>query len=825
MRRLLDGAWDRVAEGVVRWPARVLLLSIVAAAACVPGLTRLRIKTGQDQFVPTSSAVYRDNQAYQATFGGDAMVVMLSGPMAELTNPHNLSTLAALQDELAKRGDLLLSVTSPISLVRFAIKQLPIQQEAAMKEIGQLQAQAAAKARADALAVGKSPAEVKAAEDAASQAALTQYLAQHQAEIDALASAGTPSIDNPAFVRFVLLGSNGKPRPEVAGIVPDSEHFLLVVTLRGNLPLEAQSSAAKLVYDAAHAAHFTGLGVVASGSPLLVRSLETGMRHSIAVMAVVTVLVMVLVLAFLFPARWRLLAIIEVLLTTTASFGLIGYLAIPLTLATISGLPILLGLGVDFAIQVHNRYEEETARSDSRAEAMAKALRGIGPPLVVAVIAGLVGFLALLWSAVPLIHLFAAMLAVGAVVLFIYAIAVIGGALSLRDREARFPAGEVHHNRWFDLERILPGLIRTTVSRPFLIVFIGLVAAILGVMGDRRLVVKSQPEQFLPSNNAAVRDLRQIEAVAGSNGSLDLYVWGGDMLRPDVLQWMLSVEQKELSRHPDTLLSASSVASLLKGSTPSGQLPDQQQAKQILTATPPDLSSQVIAPDYTQAAIVFVMKNLPLTQQKQLTDEIMSELPPPPAGVHIAPAGLSVIGAEAASRLAANRDVMALIALGFVFVALTVVYRDPLKSFILVFPVALMVGWTGGMMWLLHASLNPLTSVAGPLIVAMGIEFHLLLTSRYTEERAAGVEPRAAMLTAARHTGRAITVSGLTMVAGFAALMAADFPLVQDFGKVTTIAFLLSLISALVVLPPALVWADEHLRAAGEPAEAPHPSA
>ena len=41
------------------------------------------------------------------------------------------------------------------------------------------------------------------------------------------------------------------------------------------------------------------------------------------------------------------------------SFAFLGFIGIDLSLVTISGLPILIGIGVDFAIQVHNRVEEE----------------------------------------------------------------------------------------------------------------------------------------------------------------------------------------------------------------------------------------------------------------------------------------------------------------------------------------------------------------------------------------------------------------------------------------------------------------------------------
>jgi predicted RND superfamily exporter protein len=43
---------------------------------------------------------------------------------------------------------------------------------------------------------------------------------------------------------------------------------------------------------------------------------------------------------------------------------------------------------------------------------------------------------------------------------------------------------------------------------------------------------------------------------------------------------------------------------------------------------------------------------------------------------------------------------------------------------------------------------------------------------------------------------------------GFAVLAFSDFPLLDNFGKVTALNIGLSLLSTLILLPPLLVWAD-----------------
>ena len=70
-------------------------------------------------------------------------------------------------------------------------------------------------------------------------------------------------------------------------------------------------------------------------------------------------LIMVIILALLFNVRWRLLPFFVVAVGLVWAFGLAGYIGIPLTLASIAGLPVLLGIGIDYAIRLHSHVEEE----------------------------------------------------------------------------------------------------------------------------------------------------------------------------------------------------------------------------------------------------------------------------------------------------------------------------------------------------------------------------------------------------------------------------------------------------------------------------------
>ena len=52
--------------------------------------------------------------------------------------------------------------------------------------------------------------------------------------------------------------------------------------------------------------------------------------------------------------------------------------------------------------------------------------------------------------------------------------------------------------------------------------------------------------------------------------------------------------------------------------------------------------------------------------------------------------------------------------------------------------------------------------------------------------------------------------SGVTAIAGFAALIASDIRMLRDFGILTVVDLSVSLLGVMLVLPAALVWAEQH---------------
>jgi hydrophobe/amphiphile efflux-3 (HAE3) family protein len=794
-------------------------MAVCAAVALAFGIPRLKFETGQDTLLDPSSKISIDNIRYQRQFGGDPMLIMFETPadgprIEQLFTPENRAEMGRLESDMNANGDYQ-SILSPLTILEFAQTQI---QQRMISQPQQL-AQDEAKAEADARAASAANGETQAQQDAAARAARQQvddaFNAKFGADARRFVEVGAQTLDNPKFVEFVMYGADGKLRPEFAGAFPDDHHALMVARIKGNLSIDETSRAAADARSRASDYHFDGVTALASGPPLLIKEINDKMRSALVVMAGLAVALMVAVLFGIFRARWRLLSLPAVLVGCISAFGLMGFLGIPLTMVTISGLPILIGLGVDFAIQVHSRIEEETFASGSAEVGIEHTFDRLGAPLALAAVAACIGFLVLHISRVPMVRDFGSMLAVGTVIVFMTSVVLVTSVLYLRERTRIGPRSQPRAR--IEVERIVGGLTARTVGRLAPIALVAAIVALGGLYVSRRIPTETDPEKFVPSDSAVLKDLHRVSAVAGTTSELDLLVetsGGRHVTDQDVLDWMLAFEQRQKQQHSE-LLQSNSLASFTQSVT--GEPPTTASAEQTLAIAPQPLVAIAVNDDRTMAAITFAISDSASLDQRRVVTDAIERDARPPDGVTVAPAGIAVVGTATVDAISSNRDLMSLVAVGALLVLLLVVFRNPVKAVAPLLPLLLALGASAMLLYFLGISYSPLTSISGPLIIAMGTEFNILLMTRYFEERAQGLHPREAMSRASLRIGRAITASGLTVMGGFAVLALSDFPLLDNFGKVTALNIGLSLLSTLILLPPLLVWADEEHRLAAAP--------
>ena len=103
-----------------------------------------------------------------------------------------------------------------------------------------------------------------------------------------------------------------------------------------------------------------------------------------------------------------------------------------------------------------------------------------------------------------------------------------------------------------------------------------------------------------------------------------------------------------------------------------------------------------------------------------------------------------------------------------------------------------------------YALPNFLDSVILMMGMAVGVDYSLFYLQREREERRQGNEPHRSLLTAAATSGRAVLVSGVTVLIAMAGLFFAGNPIFTAMGVATMVVVFLAMIGSVTVLPALL---------------------
>jgi hydrophobe/amphiphile efflux-3 (HAE3) family protein len=795
-----------LARFIGRWPWLILAIALLLSAAAVPGITMLKTETGFAALVDSDSAMWQDTSRYEAQFGGDPITVLLTGQLDDIFSTQNLANLADFEQEFSADQRYLV-INSPLTVLAAAGEELTQARQTLASQLALAQEQAAAQARQAAAAAGYGEAE----QEMAAEQARAEVLAQFQPQIEQLELIGEPSLDNPAFVSWVLYDDEGDVSPAMEAFVPDSDHVVISITPRGNMSDQEDLRAVTDIEDFFSAHPLDGVAVNVASAAKLVDAIANSIGNNIKFLLAMSVAAMVLILVFTFRVRWRLLSLLMVGLGALWTFGLMGYLGVPMTMATMAVLPILLGLGIDFSIQFHNRYQEEVTRGRTVADAIVASVSGIFPVVGIALLATIIGFITLYISEVPMIRDFGMMLAIGVVISYIVALFLLHSIVYLGDRKVDIKKlKEVASKASGRIERVLLRIGRLAIDHTLWIFIIAVLFAVGGGIVDHWLPTNTDYEDLMPQDTPALAELRELRQIVGIGSTVRFMVTADDNLAsPETLEWLKSYQDEVVEAHPE-VLSSSSLATVISDAA-GGEIPPQAEIDAIIADLPPSYLEQLLSADGKMAGVSFNLSYISMEETHDLLALLKDEARPP-AGVTIAPVGSIALGTSVVDALVGTRMTMNLICLGAILLVLLVVYRRLGNIIFTVIPVGAVIAWSSLDMYLIGIPLNPLTAVMGVLIIGICTEFMVLLVGRYEEEKRLGLAPKEAMVTAISKIGRAIVTTALTTLGGFGVLIASSFIMVRDFGIATVVSVFLCLLITITVMPGVIVWYDNRRR-------------
>jgi hydrophobe/amphiphile efflux-3 (HAE3) family protein len=856
----------RAAALAAKRPALVLALTALLVLGGLALAAQLQPDAGIDTLVGTDSPAYGATTTYRERFGDDPIIVLVRGPLTKLLLTQDLERLLGLEGCIA--GNVPAGVTpaggangpcrrlaatkpvkvvfGPGTFVAEAVRQLGGGFARRVAENQQRATAAARTARRVALRQGLSAA---AAQRAAS-AARARVDADFQREVVDLALryglSAVPRLDDPNFVSTLVFDSTkpaGTPKRKFAYLFPSKRSgpgtvALVQVRLKAGLGEPQRAAALKLVRAAVAMKEWkprNGATYTVTGAPVVVADVTSSITRSMWVLLVAVLLVMALTLMLVFGGRPRLLPLAIALAAAALTFGVLSLLGASLTMASIAVLPVLIGLAVDYAIQLQARTQEEQGSGALGAAHAARRAALLGAPTVaVAATATAAGFAALALSPVPMVRGFGLLLVAGIAIAFACALLAGTAALVLAERaalpaalrgRAAAPARALAALR----ERAATGALARrvrgagsaalarSIANPGRMLVIALTLAAAGWALDTQTRVESDIQKLVPQDLGALRDLDTLQRATGVGGELDVLIQGGDLTDPAVLNWMIGYQTRVLKRFGYSSQRGCGAAELCPAfslpdlfTTPASRR-DADQIRGLLDAVPPYFSQSVVSPDRRTATLAFGIRLMELDRQKEVIDEMRARLHDGrPPGVRAQLAGLPVLAADANAEIASDTRRMLTLLAGLLAVAIVLLLalRGVARALVPLVPIVLATGWSALLLFALRVPLNPMSVTLGALVIAISTEFSVLLSERYRQERALGHDPQAALARTYRSTGAAVLASGATAIAGFAVLVVSDIRMLRDFGFVTVIDLTVSLLGVLLVLPAVLLLAE-----------------
>ncbi len=818
-------------SAIAAWAARhakaVLLVSILVALAAGVAATRLPTDAGAGTLVDSGTESYRATQQVREAFGEEPVVVLAEGDLQQLVLTSNLGRLLRLEGCLSGRVPQGVEpIPGPCTeLARFRPVEL-LSGPATFLNEATIQVQ-----RQLSRLVERVPPD-----------RLRELLVEVAARYGITSA---PSLGNPEFlaaVVFDLRRERGTPKARLAYLFPNGRSAQIVLRLRSNLTESERHRALELIRAAVFdpipraACRFRGKpepcfalhggSYTVSGAPVVVDGLAPALKDALLVLLAVAVVVMAFALLVVFRSRFRLLPLALALAAAALTFGLLRLVGGSLTMASIAVMPVLIGLAVDYAIQLQSRFDEAVADGLSGVDVARQAAARGGPTIGLACLATAAGFLALQLSPTPMVRDFGLLLVVGIGIAFLLAMTVGFAALSLRGKagvsgtppRAGFSARE---------PVVLQRVLEMAQTRPRHLLGIGAALAVLGWGVGTQIETVSDIRKLAPQDLRAVRDLNRLQDVTGVSGQIDVSVKAPDLTDPATLRWMSGFKQRVLQAGGFSGAKPSCLeAELCPGPALSdfvvasgGEL-SRGQIRSTFAALPAydlrhvaEIDAETGMPTGT-ALLSFGIRAQSLDDQQALIERVREEIGEPgepggpPPGVEARLAGLPVIAAAAASDLSSSRYWLTLAGLLAVGLVLLVAYRSPRRALVPLVPIVLASGWAALVIWASGVPLNPMSAALGALTVAIATEFSVILSARFHEERREGRDVAAALRGTYARTGSAVLASGVTATAGFAVLVISDVRMLRDFGLVTVVDLTVALLGVAIALPAALAWAE-----------------
>lgn len=511
-------------------------------------------------------------------------------------------------------------------------------------------------------------------------------------------------------------------------------------------------------------------------------------------------------------AFFSLATALVALVVMLAAMGLLGY---DFNAIMLSVLPVSLGLGVDYSLQIQTRYAEERDTGHPPSEAAGRAVSTTGRTLVLAMGTTIVGFGSLFLSPIPPVRQFGVTAAISVLVSMVLSVTLLVALMIRFDaREARDgppgpdpQQGPEKQGPAGHLESAVTIVAGISVTRPLLVLLVMIPAVAGGALAYPHVDTTQQMLDYWPRDIQEREEFESAIETVPSPKTIYVMIETGEAYQPSTIRDARAF-QREVAKfqHVQAVSGPPSTVTTATG----GSVPDSADRIRAIVrrgANNPLTGVQRPARNPDRLLLTVRVDHVEGQEVRSLIDRTdrtaEQELP----GAEVAVTGKPVLNRVIIENGTSGQVGMTAVSFAVALLFLLVALRSLRDSIVLIVSVPataaiLMVG----AMYLLEIPWNPGTVSMASIALGVGIDYGLHVYERYEELRTTtDQDAPAAMETALRKLSRPIFGSAFTTIAGFGVIVFSAFPVVANFGKALVLVIALSLVATFVTLPAAML--------------------
>ncbi len=635
---------------------------------------------------------------------------------------------------------------------------------------------------------------------------------------------------------------------------PVASSTMWVIEISGDISNEERRDLSAGIRDLLSDGGVLNYGVISDD--LISHDINKSTMDNLVWLLLIAVLVVVALLALAFRSFMMVAAPLMGLSAALVwTYGIVTLLGMQLSVLEVAVAPVVLGLGIDYSIHLQRAYESSKNRSGSAAKAWVESISVLRLALSLAVVTTVFAFLANTFSELPPLRTFGFTLALGVVSAFVASTITVGAVHVVVEKSA----GEIFHRglRLDGLADVSTRFQRRNTARVLLIVAMITMGSV--IVAIRELDTSFELTDFLSEEGMDIMEVRNdiyesydaaawksvILLIEPQNGDDSLGGDDRDLLRglerldsrisglPEVVNPSSASQRPSYDGLYPILRDAvendpsfgethhlgifdgglgptggfsngdvsAAVSSLLRNESIGDPLRGDSWSERIGMHVA--LNEDETAIKYLRMRVDVLVSNSEEAQEVSnvFTKQAQLLVEDGLVGGQVHVTGDVIVLNNVLSGLVLSQVESTAISLFVSMLVLVLLTRRLGQSLVVILPVGLAGAWVVGAMAMLGINWNVLTIMITALTIGLGIDYSIHVWRRIEANRNSGMRTWEAMRDMYSTTGTALLLSAGTTICGFMVLLLSPIPVIQDFGVVSSISVLFSLVMALLVLP------------------------